>query len=138
MSNDDEFVNRFLELQRETGYRRALTPTEAVGAWEHVVENVRESYHMGIDEYRNDLFHRARLGLVLHDEQLVEMPQMARVREQVERIDTIFKELLAPEPLPHWQPDDKWWKTHPPRYAGPELAEDLHAQYGIQIEVRET
>ncbi|HEX8346950.1 MAG TPA: hypothetical protein VF657_19765 [Actinoplanes sp.] len=30
-----------------------------------------------------------------------------------------------------------WWESHPPRYAGPELAADYLTRYGVRVGVRE-
>ena len=132
-----EFVERFLEVQRELGYARTLLPTAVVGAWRDFVDECERGYAMSIYEYDNDLSDRLLIERLLHDEQLAAMPELDWVRAEVEELDRRFRELLLPVLLPH-RSAERWWAAHPPRRGGAELAADIRSTYGIDIEVVDT
>lgn len=130
-----EFVDRFLEVQREHGSRQPLLPATMIDAWRDFVDECTRGYGWNIYEYDNDLGIRAALERALRDEGLAEMPELAWVRRDVEEIDQRFRGLLSHVRLPH---RTHWWELHPPRAAGVELASDFKAQHGIDLDVVET
>ena len=136
MSTPKEFVERFREayIKYARGPVEILSPAGVVEAWAQLVDFVKEGYNDNIYEYHHDLGIRNLIELLLCDESLRDIDQMNWFRSDVEAVDERFKALLMPEPIPeraHWP----WWQARYPRYAGPELANDIKHYYPA-VEIR--
>ena len=131
-----EFVDRFREVSAAATGIRAYLPGEMVDAWKQVVDVSLDGYDDSLDEYASDLGVRGSLEAVLHDPELQKHPELTWVREQVAETDRRFRMMLQDEPIPRLA-DWPWWESHPPRYAGPELAADYLARYGVHVDVGE-
>ncbi|MET7667448.1 hypothetical protein [Micromonospora luteifusca] len=135
--NTRDFVAQFRAVTGAARARRAYLPGEMVDGWKAVVDACLAGYEESLEEYISDLDIRRSLEAVLNHPELQQYRELTWVREQVAESDRRFRAMLQDEPIPHlagWP----WWESHPPRYAGPELAADFEANYGIHVDVRET
>ncbi|RZU51481.1 hypothetical protein EV385_3310 [Krasilnikovia cinnamomea] len=131
-----DFVERFRQASAAATGRRAYLPGEMLSRWEQVVDFVVEGYDDCLDEYFFDLGVRGSLDAVLRDPELQQYPELTWVREKLAEIDDRFRACLRDEPIPRLL-DYPWWESHPPRYAGPQLAADYLTTYGVTVEIRE-
>lgn len=103
-----------------------------VSEWERVVDQVREGYPLGLDDYLNDLDSRQMLEDALElapdDEQTV-------ARERVRTADLRMRTVVTPAAeclwgarvasVEGWNPERNWWYFNLPRSPGTMLREDL-------------
>ncbi|MEU4474987.1 hypothetical protein [Micromonospora sp. NPDC023888] len=135
--SEGEFVSRFRAVTAGPHGQRGQLPGGMVDCWQAVVDACLAGYDDSLEEYDADLGVRRLLEAVLNHPELQRYRELSWVREQVAESDRRFRAMLRDDPIPHlahWP----WWESHPPRYAGPELAADFQARYGIHVQVRET
>lgn len=125
-----EFLERFAQV---AGSRMKL-PTALIGAWDQFVESCEAGYGDILDEFTFDRSVRDRIAVALQDEGLREFEQMRWVEEQIRAIDGRYRKLLLDQTVFEGRP---WWKATFPRYAGPQMAAELLATYGLTVAVRE-
>jgi hypothetical protein len=100
--------------------------------WERTIEQVREGYPLGLDDYLNDLDARQLLEEALD---LVPAARQAAVRERLRALDqrmkllvTISEDCLWGERVADsegWTPEREWWYFGVPRNPGSTLRDDL-------------
>jgi len=105
-----------------------------VDNWERVVESVKRGYHLGLDDYLNDMD-----GRQLLDEALELAKADQAYIERVRRADQSMRRLVKPiarslwgeeNANEHgWSAEKNWWYFAVPIKAGPELADDLKEEY---------
>lgn len=133
-----EFVAQFRKASATATGIRAYLPGEMVDAWKHTVDGYLDGYDDPLDEYYYGLGIRGSLEAVLRDPEMQHFPELNWVREQVTEADQRFRTMLQDEPVPRLADLGlPWWESHPPRYAGPELAAEYLSRYGVHVEVRE-
>lgn len=129
------FEQVFREVEARCGKWRLSGAETALQTWENFIYICEDGYDFIIEEYMNDISVRDTIADALNEPRLHELPEFPAFCERVGLIDERFKLLLKQDvtiPRPAGLP---WWKAHPPRYAGPDLADDLKSRYGIVIEV---
>ncbi|HLL67055.1 MAG TPA: hypothetical protein VK453_15330 [Micromonosporaceae bacterium] len=135
MTDEVSFVHLFREAAA-TSSNRSWLPGDLIEAWDQFVTFCADGYHDNIYEYTNDLHVRDTIEAVLRNEPLRERSEMVWFQEQVEQVDIRFRALLQEHQLVG-PPERPWWRRHPPKYAGAELAADYLADHGVHVEVRE-
>ena len=135
MTDDRAFVEAFRLVAGGLRGRLSL-PTGLVEAWEGFVDECAEGYDDNLDEFDNDVGIRDAVELVVTDDRLRDFPQMAWVHDRVRAADERFRALLQERELTSALPLP-WWRLHPLRYAGAELVADLHARYGVRLDLPE-
>ncbi len=85
--------------------------------WEKFVEEAASGYHLGLEDYRNDL-------------DLREIIEQAGLASEVRAADERLRALLAPAARPLWESAtaDAFWIWGYPRNASGALRDDLHAE----------
>ena len=137
MTDSRAFVERFRATAAAlSGTGRERSPTELVDAWGSFVDLSEDGYGDNIYEYENDLAVRGLIEKLLRSDELRGEPGMSWFAEHVQSIDERFQRLLRPERLPVAD-DVPWWRAHPPRYAGEELAADFRQQYSVEVAVND-
>lgn len=131
----EQFIQEFRRASEAATGRRAYLPGEMVEAWEQVVDFCYAGYDDCLDEYIFDLGVRGSLDVVLRDPGLQEFSELRQIQHEVARIDDRFRSILQDEPISGLA-DWPWWESHPPRFAGAELAADFLDRYGVSVEVR--
>ncbi|MEV7987402.1 hypothetical protein [Micromonospora sp. NPDC085948] len=135
--SEGAFVSLFRAVTAGSNRHSGHLPGGMVDRWRAWVDACLAGYDDSLEEYTADLGARGSLEVVLNHPELQEYPEMGWVREQVAESDRRFRAMLRDDPIPQlagWP----WWESHPPRYAGPELAADFQASYGVHVDVRET
>jgi hypothetical protein len=113
------------EINRREGWH--FDSAKILSRWETTVREVEGTYHLGFDDYTNDLAVRELIVTILRDEQLPEF--RAKVRELDDRFRAATVEvdepLLAPGVLPNDEPEAHFYWYRVPRSAGDEFEGDL-------------
>ncbi|MFC9693328.1 hypothetical protein ACFTSF_32565 [Kribbella sp. NPDC056951] len=132
MAATRDFLAAFRETAESSGSGRRLTPTVVVGSWRLFVELCEEGYDDNIEEFDNDLSVRGLIERILQSPTLRGYEQMGWVRAEIEALDARYAALLVDLER---RADGGWWERGIPRLAGPELAGDLAARYGVDVQV---
>jgi hypothetical protein len=132
---ESQFRSWFSAEARRLGWVRIDTYDKALRAWSDLVEQCRQGYAFGLDEYDNDLGARDLLQLVFGDPAGA-ADETAQARARVREVDERFRALLRPDVTVPDNPDpDRWWRSGVPARAGEELAADFADRYGIDVTV---
>ena len=106
-----------------------------VEQWEHTVDDVEETYPLGLDDYLNDVDGRQLLeeALDVADEavQAAVAPRVAAADERMLRLVVPAGRCLWGVDMAEqydWTPQKNWWYFTQPREPGPELKEDLETR----------
>lgn len=110
------------EYLRENGYPEHVVREGRAGLvrkWRAFVEQVEKGYHLGLEDYRNDLDVRAILRLANAED------------AEVLALDERLKKHLIAHDKRVWEsaPGDPFWDFGYPKNAGPDLAEDLRGEF---------
>ena len=103
--------------------------------WENAVDDVAETYPLGLDDYLDDMDGRELIEGALE----VAAAEVRRaVLKRLHKADQRIKELLVPAgrclwgsdmaEQHDWTPQRNWWYFMQPAEPGPELKEDLEAR----------
>ncbi len=103
--------------------------------WENAVDDVEETYPLGLDDYLDDMDGRELIEGAME----VAAPEVRRaVQKRLHKADERIKELLVPAgrclwgsdmaEQHDWTPQKNWWYFMQPADPGPELKEDLEAR----------
>lgn len=103
--------------------------------WENAVDDVEETYPLGLDDYLDDMDGRELIEGAME----VAAPEVRRaVHKRLHKADERIKELLVPAgrclwgsdmaEQHDWTPQKNWWYFMQPADPGPELKEDLEAR----------
>lgn len=106
------------EYLRENGYPEHVVREGREGLvrkYREFVAQVEHGYHLGLEDYRNDLDGRAILALASAEDR------------EVHTLDARLKKMLTGCEKRVWEsaPGDPFWDFGYPRNAGPDLLEDL-------------
>jgi hypothetical protein len=103
--------------------------------WENAVDDVEETYPLGLDDYLDDMDGRELIEGAME----VAAPEVRRaVQKRLHKADERIKELLVPAgrclwgsdmaEQHDWTPQKNWWYFMQPADPGPELKEDLESR----------
>ena len=103
--------------------------------WENAVDDVEETYPLGLDDYLDDMDGRELIEGAME----VATPETGRANlKRLQKADARMKELLVPAgrclwgsdmaEQHDWTPQKNWWYFMAPRDPGPELKEDLETR----------
>lgn len=99
--------------------------------WGSVVDECRQGYFMGIEEYDNDISIRDAIELVILEESIHRYSEYPFFKQKVEEIDQKFR-LLLQDNLK--RPDkNTWWRQGVLKIAGKQLTDDFLIHYGLHI-----
>lgn len=130
---DASFAQAFAEFMRHTGRWRDCEPDALLARWSTFVESCVRGYQGDSEDYFNDLTARDGLERALREPALARYPELEELRRAVTEIDDKFRAILRDDAFPKFSTDE-WWNRGIVRYAGARLAEDLHREYGIDID----
>ncbi|SDS63119.1 hypothetical protein [Microlunatus soli] len=131
MTDSIEFLRRYRELARSSGWRAVDSPFQLVDRWAEFVGLCTEDYDETIYEYTNDRAVRDALQIVLDDPELARYERFDLLLEAVRSLDAQFLAAcrtdvaMAPAGSP-------WWQRCVPRTASGEFADDLRRLHGIE------
>ena len=100
--------------------------------WESAVDDVEETYPLGLDDYLDDMDVRE----LIEGAMAVAPPETLRkAQRRLDKADARMKKLVVPAGRclwgsdmaeeQDWTPQKNWWYFMAPREPGPELKEDL-------------
>lgn len=103
--------------------------------WENAVDDVEETYPLGLDDYLDDMDGRELIEGAME----VASPETRRASlKRLRKADGRMQELLVPAgrclwgsdmaEQHDWTPQKNWWYFMHPRDPGPELKEDLETR----------
>ena len=103
--------------------------------WENAVDDVEETYPLGLDDYLDDMDGRELIEGAME----VATPETRRANlKRLQKADARMKALLVPAgrclwgsdmaEQHDWTPQKNWWYFMAPREPGPELKEDLETR----------
>jgi hypothetical protein len=109
------------------------SPAQMISAWSEFVEDCEEIYNWGLFEFDNDIAVRDAIDLLLQAETLKGFQEYIIFKEQVEKIDLKYKDLLLSTFFRDEQ--KKWWKKGILQYAGEEYSEDILKRYNVSVRI---
>ena len=103
--------------------------------WENAVDDVEETYPLGLDDYLDDMDGRELIEGAME----VASPETRRANlKRLQKADARMKELVVPAgrclwgsdmaEQHDWTPQKNWWYFMHPKDPGPELKEDLETR----------
>jgi hypothetical protein len=103
--------------------------------WENAVDDVEETYPLGLDDYLDDMDGRELIEGAME----VATPETRRANlKRLQKADARMKDLLVAAgrclwgsdmaEQHDWTPQKNWWYFMAPREPGPELKEDLETR----------
>lgn len=130
------FDVRFQEVAQTQGWPQPPLPAAARVMWEGFVTECCIGYGFDLSEYLNDLFVRDLLAAALADMEIRRLSEHDWFVREVQRIDFLFREILADGPIVC--PDHtKWWKRSLPGYGSEEFASDVKERHQVSLGIME-
>jgi hypothetical protein len=132
--NPSAYLRAVEKVLQRFSSRRQTSPATLLTDWTRFVDSATAGYPSGWYEFDNERRVRDVIEAVLSDDAVRSFPEAADWQREVSHIDERYRALLVP--FSAGSGDASWWKAGVPRYAGPELADDLRRMYQKEIEVR--
>lgn len=128
---DAEFVRAFDRALTAAGSWERGGPTGVIERWGGFVRECEEGY---LKEFHFDLSVRQLIETLRRDPELLRFRELDWVWVEIAAIDERYRALSLPKAAVYPGP---WWEGGIPRKAGPKLAAEFLALYGVRVEVVE-
>ncbi len=112
-----------------------MSPTQLLTSWQQFVDAALRGYQPGWYDFDNERRIRGIIQVVLDDRDVRAFPEANAWAGAVEDTDKRYRAILIP--MTNHPSGLPWWLAGVPRYAGPELASDLHRMYHTELERRQ-
>ncbi|MFD7168465.1 hypothetical protein [Streptomyces violascens] len=130
-----EFLDRYVEIQRESERTRVHHAAVDLGLWQSFVATCESGYDNSLYEYMYDLQVRDAIETALSDTEISETEGYSAFKEKVRVIDEKFRR-IATQSLPVKDSSgSKWWHLVIPYRGCEEFANNLREEFGVTIEI---
>jgi hypothetical protein len=131
MMPGESYPTKVQKIFQQRGWRSDVSANDLLKKWELFVEICRRGYGDNIYEYQNDLSVRTMIEAILAAPEMQEYPELREYRQNVEKVDKLFRNLL--HPTYNFPNREYWWERGVVKYADQDLVNDLREQYGFEI-----
>ncbi|MGW5868823.1 hypothetical protein ACWFRJ_42540 [Streptomyces sp. NPDC055239] len=87
-----------------------------------------------MSEYLNDLSIRSLLQGIVDDPAVQALPAYSWFSCELDRIDEVFRELLADGPLIRPE-EQRWWRRSLPPAGGQDFVDDVRDRYHVELRI---
>jgi hypothetical protein len=109
------------------------SPATLIDQWSRFVDTCTVGYTWNIYEFKNELTVRDVIESILGSDRLKEYPEYNLFKEEINKVDSRFKDLLFP--IPGNYNSGFWWRNGILKKSGKEYSEDIKSLYNITVEV---